>query len=128
MQPFAVSRKTSGEEKGRRFSPSALSLFRFHLSPFPPETPDTQAIYTVRVAVLSQRRTVLYTPYLLACVVSARRGGARGVSSAKEREWSACSTPIVFSKARCFLKIKIKAGIKLNKDVLISLRLMMLLL
>ena len=26
-----------------RFSPSALSLFRFHLSPFPPETPDTQA-------------------------------------------------------------------------------------
>ena len=33
-----------GEEKG--FSPSALSLFRFHLSPFPPETPDTQAITT----------------------------------------------------------------------------------
>ena len=32
-----------GEEKGRRFSPSALSLFRFHLSPFPPKTPDTQA-------------------------------------------------------------------------------------
>ena len=31
-----------GEEKGS-FSPSALSLFRFHLSPFPPETPDTQA-------------------------------------------------------------------------------------
>ena len=31
-----------GEEKG--FSPSALSLFRFHLSPFPPETPDTQAM------------------------------------------------------------------------------------
>ena len=31
----------------RRFSPSALSrkLFRFHLSPFPPETPDTQATY-----------------------------------------------------------------------------------
>ena len=27
----------------RRFSPSALSFFRFHLSPFPPETPDTQA-------------------------------------------------------------------------------------
>ena len=27
----------------RRFSPSALSLFRSHLSPFPPETPDTQA-------------------------------------------------------------------------------------
>ena len=27
----------------RRFSPSALSLFRFHLSPFPPETPDTLA-------------------------------------------------------------------------------------
>ena len=31
-----------GEEKGS-FSPSALSLFRFHLSPFPPETLDTQA-------------------------------------------------------------------------------------
>ena len=30
-----------GEEKGS-FSPSALSLFRFHLSPFPPETPNTQ--------------------------------------------------------------------------------------
>ena len=29
----------------RRFSPSALSLFRFHLSPFPPETPDTQATF-----------------------------------------------------------------------------------
>ena len=29
----------------RRFSPSALSLFRFRLSPFPPETPDTQAIH-----------------------------------------------------------------------------------
>ena len=24
-----------GEGKGRRLSPSALSLFRFHLSPFP---------------------------------------------------------------------------------------------
>ena len=34
-----------GEEKG--FSPSALSLFRFHLSPFPPETPDTQAKFTL---------------------------------------------------------------------------------
>ena len=111
-----------------KFGSSLPFSVRFHLSPFPPETPGTQAIYTVRVAVLSQRRTVLYTPYLLACVVSARRGGARGVSNAKEREWSACSTPIVFSKARCFLKIKIKAGIKLNKDVLISLRLMMLLL
>ena len=28
----------------RSFSPSVLSLFRFHLSPFPPETTDTQAI------------------------------------------------------------------------------------
>ena len=28
---------------GRRESSSVLSLFRFHLSPFPPETPDTQA-------------------------------------------------------------------------------------
>ena len=31
-----------GEEKGS-FSPSALSLFRFYLSSFPSETPDTQA-------------------------------------------------------------------------------------
>ena len=31
-----------GVEKGS-FSLSALSLLRFHLSPFPPETPDTQA-------------------------------------------------------------------------------------
>ena len=40
-----------GEEKGGSFSPSALSLFRFHLSPFPPETPDTQAIpYETKMA------------------------------------------------------------------------------
>ena len=32
-----------GEGGGGRFSPSALSLFGFHLSTFPPETPDTQA-------------------------------------------------------------------------------------
>ena len=31
----------------RRFSPSTLSVFRFHLSPFPPETPDTQAIMAI---------------------------------------------------------------------------------
>ena len=32
---------------GRRgFPPSALSLFHFHLSPFRPETPDTQAIFS----------------------------------------------------------------------------------
>ena len=31
------------EVGGEEFSPSALSLIRFHLSPFPPETPDTQA-------------------------------------------------------------------------------------
>ena len=39
-----------GGGRGRRerkgFSPSALSLFRFHPSPFPRETPDTQAIFT----------------------------------------------------------------------------------
>ena len=35
----------------------ALSLFRFHLSPFPPETPDTQASAT---------------PSLLACVLLCR--------------------------------------------------------
>ena len=34
-----------GEEKGS-FSSSPLSLFRFHLSPFPPETPDTQASFS----------------------------------------------------------------------------------
>ena len=31
------------KRKEGHFSPSALSLFRFHLSFFPPETPDTQA-------------------------------------------------------------------------------------
>ena len=31
-------------------SPSALFLFRFHLSPFPPETPDTQATFCGAVA------------------------------------------------------------------------------
>ena len=34
-----------GEEKG--FSPSALSLFRFHLSPFHLETPYTRGIVYV---------------------------------------------------------------------------------
>ena len=33
-----------GEEKGS-FSLSALSLLRFHLFSFPPETPVTQAIF-----------------------------------------------------------------------------------
>ena len=42
----------------RRFSPSALSLFRFHLSPFPPETPDTQAMLN-RFALCSVARLVL---------------------------------------------------------------------
>ena len=37
-----------GRRERKGFSPSALSLFRFHLSPFPPETPDTQA--TVNIA------------------------------------------------------------------------------
>ena len=32
-----------GEKRKEGFSPSALSLFGYHLSPFPPETPDTQA-------------------------------------------------------------------------------------
>ena len=31
------------KEKEKGFSSSPLSLFGFHLSPFPPETPDTQA-------------------------------------------------------------------------------------
>ena len=37
-----------GERGGGRrgFPPSAFSLFHFHLSPFPPETPDTQAIFS----------------------------------------------------------------------------------
>ena len=39
----------------RRFFPSALSLFRFHLSPFPPETPDTQASFCIT-------RELKYTP------------------------------------------------------------------
>ena len=32
-----------GGGRGRRESSSVLSLFRFHLFPFPPEKPDTQA-------------------------------------------------------------------------------------
>ena len=45
-------------EGGRRESSSVLSLFRFHLSTFPPETPDTQAkegdnLYYVAISVLS---------------------------------------------------------------------------
>ena len=44
------------EEKG--FSSSPLSLFRFHLSPFPPETPDTQA--TQRKLQLLKRNQTLY--------------------------------------------------------------------
>ena len=32
-----------GEKFSSQFSPSAFSLFRFHLSPFPAEPPDTQA-------------------------------------------------------------------------------------
>ena len=32
-----------GEKKERRFSPSALFLFHFYLSPFLPETPESQA-------------------------------------------------------------------------------------
>ena len=35
-------REGGGGRRERKLS-SALSLFRFHLSPFPPETPDTQA-------------------------------------------------------------------------------------
>ena len=37
----------------RRFPPSALSLFRFHLSPFPPERPDTQANARVNLCEMS---------------------------------------------------------------------------
>ena len=43
-----------GEEKGS-FSPSALSFFRLHLSPFPPETPDTQATQTLVHALVMGR-------------------------------------------------------------------------
>ena len=72
-----------GEEKG--FSPSPLSLFRFHLSPFPqkrlilrsfsfsPETPDTQAIIsrTKSTGALKNHssiyiKTVLCIHYLMA--------------------------------------------------------------
>ena len=53
---------------GRResFSPSALSFFRFHLSPFPPETPDTQATHT---KTLRQRQTKTHTWRLRTSVV-----------------------------------------------------------
>ena len=41
----------------------ALSLFRFHLSPFPPETPDTQAILALP-QVTEWSRTVPYMTFL----------------------------------------------------------------
>ena len=52
-----------GEEK-------ALSLFRFHLSPFPPETPDTQANSTripafTGISVSNVQRFPRYFIYLL---------------------------------------------------------------
>ena len=46
----------------RRFSISSLSLFRFHLSPFPPETPVTQARVNVKV---EPRSTYTFTMPLL---------------------------------------------------------------
>ena len=48
-----------GEEIGS-FSPSALFLFRLHLSPFPPETSDTQAcIVTMCCALYAGRLLAL---------------------------------------------------------------------
>ena len=48
-----------GEGGRRGFAPSALSLFHFHLSPFPPETPDTQAIFSnSRCYNVTQSRTL----------------------------------------------------------------------
>ena len=48
-----------GEGGRRGFPPSALSLFHFHLSPFLPETPDTQAIFSnSRCYNVTQSRTL----------------------------------------------------------------------
>ena len=48
--------REGGRREGRgregRFSPSALSLFRFYLSLFPPETPDTQARRIITTSVV----------------------------------------------------------------------------
>ena len=58
-----------GEEKGRRFSPSALSFFRFHLSPFPQkrlilrqvqcEQPPVCSLGTSLVGVWTDRKSVM---------------------------------------------------------------------
>ena len=43
----------------------ALSLFRFHLSPFPPETPDTQAIASLATTILSKQRHRVFTLFTI---------------------------------------------------------------
>ena len=55
-----------GRGEKRSFSPSALSFFRFHLSPFPPETPDTQAmLYVVCLAFFCWCHAVVIHCWLL---------------------------------------------------------------
>ena len=53
-----------GKRKEGRFSPSALSLFRFHLSPFPPETPYTQAI-TIGINLFALLGNPVYSRWFL---------------------------------------------------------------
>ena len=49
-----------GEGGRESFSPSPLSLFRFHLSPFPSETPDTQQARITRL--LTRLQSPLFLP------------------------------------------------------------------
>ena len=53
-----------GEKKGRRFSPSALSHFHFHLSPFLPETSDTQAAKKTTICILYLKAVPRRPPFL----------------------------------------------------------------
>ena len=48
-----------GEEKERFLSFISLSLFHFHLSPFSPETPDTQARHVLAFLTNSKQRDVI---------------------------------------------------------------------
>ena len=53
-----------GEKKGRRLSPSALSHFHFHLSPFLPETSDTQAAKKTTICILYLKAVPRRPPFL----------------------------------------------------------------
>ena len=74
-----------GEEKAS-FSPSALSLFRFHLSSFPPETPDTQAsIVATCCALYAERLLALINLKFHRALDLLRASVARGKKRARDQ-------------------------------------------